>query len=55
MNDTRLVQAGQMIAESKQLLDELIEELSGDHKEWLTAASRVLEIAHRVVRNVSLR
>jgi hypothetical protein len=55
VNDTRLIQAASLIAQAQALVNEMAEELTGDHKDWMTAAGKVLDIAHRAVRNVSLR
>ena len=57
MNDTRLIQASGLIAEAQSILDELAAELphNGQHCEWLTAASKVCNLAHRAIRQAALR
>ena len=57
MNDTRLIQASGLIAEAQAILDELCAELPEDrpHSEWLSAASKVCNLAHRAIRQAALR
>ena len=57
MNDTRLIQASGLIAEAQSILDEVAAELpqNGQHHDWLSAASKVCNIAHRAIRQAALR
>jgi hypothetical protein len=57
VNDTRLIQASGLIAEAQAILDELCAEIPAGkpHADWLSAASKVCNIAHRAIRQASLR
>ncbi len=57
MNDTRLIQASGLIAEAQAILDEVCAELpeGKPHSDWLSAASKVCNIAHRAIRQAALR
>jgi len=57
VNDTRLIQASGLIADAQKILDELCGENlpTKQHFEWLSAASKVCNIAHRAIRNAALR
>lgn len=57
VNDTRLIQASALIAEAQAILDELCSEIPAGkpHADWLSAASKVCNIAHRAIRQASLR
>jgi hypothetical protein len=57
VNDTRLIQASGLIGDAQKILDELCGENlpTKQHFEWLSAASKVCNIAHRAIRNAALR
>lgn len=57
VNDTRLIQASGLIAEAQAILDEVCAELPAGkpHSDWLSAASKVCNIAHRAIRQADLR
>jgi hypothetical protein len=57
VNDTRLIQASGLIADAQKILDELCEENlpTKEHHEWLSAASKVCNIALRAIRQAALR